>query len=98
LDNIKIGKDEVAYVAHLARLEFKEEEMEKFTSKLNNILLYIDKLSEVETSKIEPLSSATQSRNAFRTDTVQKSISVKDSLANAPEARKGFFQVPKVIE
>jgi aspartyl-tRNA(Asn)/glutamyl-tRNA(Gln) amidotransferase subunit C len=98
LDNIKISKDEVAYVAHLARLEFKEEEMEKFTSKLNNILLYIDKLSEVETAKIEPLSSATRGRNAFRTDTVLESISVKESLANAPEARNGFFQVPKVIE
>jgi aspartyl-tRNA(Asn)/glutamyl-tRNA(Gln) amidotransferase subunit C len=98
LDNIKISRDEVAYVAHLARLEFKEEEMEKFTFQLNNILLYIDKLSEVETSGIEPLSSATQGRNAFRADTVQDSIPVRESLANAPEERGGFFQVPRVIE
>lgn len=98
MDKIKISRAEVAYVAHLARLEFKEEEMEKFTSQLNNILLYIDKLSEVETAEIQPLSSATQGRNAFRTDTVRKSVSVGESLANAPEARAGFFQVPKVIE
>jgi aspartyl-tRNA(Asn)/glutamyl-tRNA(Gln) amidotransferase subunit C len=98
LDDIKISKDEVAYVAHLARLEFKEEELEKFTSQLNNILLYIDKLSEVETAEIEPLSSSTQGRNVFRTDTVQRSVPKEESLANAPEARRGFFQVPRVIE
>ena len=98
MDNIKISRDEVAYVAHLARLEFKEEEMEKFTSQLNSILLYIDKLSEVETSSIEPLSSASRGRNAFRTDTARESIPVQESLANAPEVRGGFFQVPRVIE
>jgi aspartyl-tRNA(Asn)/glutamyl-tRNA(Gln) amidotransferase subunit C len=95
---MKISRDEVAYVAHLARLEFKEEEIERFTSQLNNILLYIDKLSGVGTSEVEPLSSATQRSNAFREDAGKDSISVEESLANAPDARGGFFQVPRVIE
>jgi aspartyl-tRNA(Asn)/glutamyl-tRNA(Gln) amidotransferase subunit C len=98
LENIKISKDEVTYVAHLARLEFKEEEMEDLTSKLNSILLYIDKLSEVDTAQVEPLSSATQLSNAFRDDAMKDSISVEESLDNAPDAHGGFFQVPKVIE
>ena len=51
----KISKEEVAYVANLARLSFGEEEMGKFTSQLNDILLYMDKLSEVDTTGVEPM-------------------------------------------
>jgi aspartyl-tRNA(Asn)/glutamyl-tRNA(Gln) amidotransferase subunit C len=98
LDNIKISKREVAWVAHLARLEFKEEETEKFTAQMNDILSYMDKLSVVDTSGIEPLANATLTKNAFRRDDVRDSFSPDESLANAPEARGGFFQVPKVIE
>jgi len=98
LDKIKITRDEVAYVAHLARLEFTDNEMDRFTFQLNNILLYIDKLAKVETADVQPLSSATQGLNVFREDVVEGSLSVGDSLANAPESRNGFFQVPKVIE
>jgi len=98
LDTIKISRDEVAYVAHLARLEFKEEETEKFTAQMNDILSYMDKLSEVDTSGVEPLANATLRKNAFRTDVVGESLPPEQSLANAPEARAGFFQVPKVID
>jgi len=98
LDNIKISKDQVAWVAHLARLEFKEEETEKFTAQMNDILSYMDKLSEVETAGVEPLANATLRKNAFRTDDVKDSLPPEQALANAPEARGGFFQVPKVIE
>jgi aspartyl-tRNA(Asn)/glutamyl-tRNA(Gln) amidotransferase subunit C len=98
LDTIKISKDEVAWVAHLARLEFREEETEKFTAQMNDILNYMDKLSEADTAGIEPLANATLRKNAFRSDTVAESFLPEQSLANAPEARAGFFQVPKIIE
>jgi len=98
LDNIKISKDEVAWVAHLARLEFKEEETDKFTAQMNDILSYMDKLSLVDTAGVTPLANATMRKNAFRTDVVGESLPPEQSLANAPEARGGFFQVPKVIE
>jgi aspartyl-tRNA(Asn)/glutamyl-tRNA(Gln) amidotransferase subunit C len=98
LETIKIGKEEVAHVAHLARLEFGAEEMEKFTSQLNDILLYMDKLGEVDTAGVEPVTHAIARKNAFRDDAVGASLPVEVALANAPEARGGCFMVPKVIE
>lgn len=98
MDNIKISSDQVAWVAHLARLGFKEEETEKFTAQMNNILSYMDKLSEADTAGVEPLANATLRKNVFRTDEVKDSFLPEQSLANAPDARGGFFQVPKVIE
>ena len=94
----KISKDEVAYVAHLARLSFSEEEMGTFTSQLNDILLYMDQLNEVDTAGVEPMTHAIARKNAFRADTVEASLPTEASLANAPEARGNCFQVPKVIE
>lgn len=95
---MKINKEEVAYVAHLARLEFSEVEIEKFTSQLNDILLYMDKLNEIDTEGQEPLTHATFLENAFRDDLVRPSLSRDDALANAPEERADCFRVPKVIE
>ena len=99
LEKIKISKDEVAYVAHLARLAFGEEEMEKFTSQLNDILLYMDKLQRGRYDRRraddpchrpeERLPGGHGRRRPFPPEA---------SLANAPEARGSCFQVPKVIE
>jgi aspartyl-tRNA(Asn)/glutamyl-tRNA(Gln) amidotransferase subunit C len=90
LEKIRISKEEVARVAHLARLEFVAEEMEKFTAQLNDILLYMDKLGEVDTAGVEPVTHAIVRKNAFREDEVGASL--------PPEARGGCFQVPKVID
>jgi aspartyl-tRNA(Asn)/glutamyl-tRNA(Gln) amidotransferase subunit C len=95
---LKITKDEVKHVAHLARLEFSEEEQEKFTSQLNDILMYIEKLNQIDTTGVEPMSHAIGLNNAFREDHVGESLKHDLSLANAPEARGYFFRVPKVIE
>ncbi|MGZ3592313.1 MAG: Asp-tRNA(Asn)/Glu-tRNA(Gln) amidotransferase subunit GatC [Syntrophales bacterium] len=95
---MKITREEVEYVAHLARLDFSEEEKVKFTSQLNDILLYMDKLNEADTAGIEPVSHAIALQNAFRDDTVKDSLSHELSLSNAPEVRGPFFRVPKVIE
>ncbi len=93
-----ITKEEVGYVAHLARLEFSETEQEKFTAQLNNILLYMEKLNEVDTAGAEPLTHATYLSNAFRDDAVKPSLPHDLSMANAPEERANSFRVPKVIE
>ncbi len=98
LDKIKISRDEVAHVAHLARLEFDEAEMEKFTAQLNEILLYMDNLNEIDTSGVDPMTHAIAQKNAFRDDIVDLSLPPEDSLSNAPEVRGGCFQVPKVID
>ena len=95
---MKITKEEVEYVAHLARLDFSEAEKVKFTSQLNNILMYMDKLNEVDTTGIEPMSHAIALQNAFRDDAVEESLGLELSLSNAPDAMGPFFRVPKVIE
>jgi aspartyl-tRNA(Asn)/glutamyl-tRNA(Gln) amidotransferase subunit C len=93
---LKISSQEVEYVAHLARLEITDKE--KFTSQLNDILLYIDKLNELETKGVEPMSHAIAVTNAFREDKMMNSIGTQQTLANAPDARGDFFRVPKVID
>jgi len=95
---VKREKEEGEYVAHLARLEFQTEEMEKFTAQLNDILLYMDKLNEADTTGVAPMSHAITVTNAFRGDEVKESLSRDLSLANAPEARGDCFLVPRVVE
>ena len=95
---MKISSREVEYVANLARLEITERETEKFTAQLNDILLYIDKLNELDTKGVEPMSHAIAVTNAFREDKIMNSIGTETSLANAPDGRGEFFRVPKVID
>lgn len=95
---MKITKDEVTHVARLARLEFTEAEAEKFTSQLNNILMYMDMLNRVDTTGVPPMTHAIAQKNAFREDTVKPSLGRDFTLANAPDTRGDFFRVPKVIE
>jgi aspartyl-tRNA(Asn)/glutamyl-tRNA(Gln) amidotransferase subunit C len=93
-----ISDQQVEYVAHLARLTISDQEKGKFTSQLNDILLYIDKLNELDTEGVEPMSHAIAVTNSFRGDEILASIGTEKSLANAPDARGEFFRVPKVIE
>ena len=95
---MKITKDQVEYVAHLARLEFSEEEKEKFTTQLNEILLYMEKLNEVDTTGVEPETHAIAIQNAFREDIIWESLPPEVSLANAPAESGNSYRVPKVIE
>jgi aspartyl-tRNA(Asn)/glutamyl-tRNA(Gln) amidotransferase subunit C len=88
---------EVEHIAALARLEFSDEEKEKFTHQLNEILQYIEKLKELDTSKVEPLSHVIELSNVFRDDVVKPSISVEEALKNAPAKVNTLFKVPKVI-
>lgn len=95
---MKITKNEVEYVAHLARLEFTAEESGMFTLQLNDILTYMDMLNRIDTANVEPMSHAIALNNAFRDDNVGQSLSHESALANAPEIRRPFFKVPRVIE
>ena len=91
------GKD-VEYIAELARLKFKDEELEKFTEQLNEILAYVEKLNELDTSGVEPLSHPVEGQNVFRDDIVKISIDREEALRNAPDRSELFFKVPKVID
>jgi len=95
---MKISKDDIMKVSELARLEFKEEELEKFTEQLGNILEYIEQLNELNTDNVEPTSHVLDMSTPLREDKVVEWLSTEEVLKNAPESEDDFFVVPQVIE
>ena len=95
---MRLKNQDVARVAQLARLHLLPEELNQLTIELQSILEYMDKLTEVDTSAIEPFTQAINSSNAFRDDLVTNNPNADAILANAPATAKTFFKVPKIIE
>jgi aspartyl-tRNA(Asn)/glutamyl-tRNA(Gln) amidotransferase subunit C len=95
---MKISREDVEYVAHLARLRFEEEELERFTLQLNDILNYMEQLSELDIKDVTPTFHAMDLYNVFREDEVLESLGAETALNNAPQSARGSFQVPRVIE
>jgi aspartyl-tRNA(Asn)/glutamyl-tRNA(Gln) amidotransferase subunit C len=93
----KITRDEVRHVALLARLELSDAEEELMTGQINGILEYVDKLNELDTRDVEPMTHAIELQNVFRPDRVDPSLDRKDSLANAPGTDGVNFVVPRVL-
>jgi len=85
---MKITKKEVAHIAELARLSFSGKEMELFTEQLNQILVYMEKLNEIDTSEIKPTYHALDLINVFRDDQIEPSLSTQKVLFNAPQSDK----------
>jgi len=94
---MKITQKQLEHVTHLARLNLSDQELDTIRGQLDNILSYIDKLGELDTSGIEPTTHVFSVNNAFREDVVTESLSRKKSLANAPQQNNESFQVPKII-
>jgi len=94
---VSVTLKEVEHIAELARLKFSKEELENFTHQLNQILEYMEKLNELDTKNIEPLSYPIGGNNIFREDELKPSINREQALKNAPDRDDGFFKVPKVI-
>ena len=94
---MKITIDEVKYVSGLARLELQAGEAEAMAGQLDQILSYVDKLNELDTSKVEPTTHAISITNAFREDKLRESLSQKEAIANGPKQNGESFVVPKVI-
>ena len=91
-------KIDVAYVAELARLELTDEEKSVFQPQLENIVKYVEKISEVDVEGVEPMMHGRTLVNAFREDEVRPSLATETALANAP-ARVGYeFLLPKIVE
>ncbi|MBS3779354.1 MAG: Asp-tRNA(Asn)/Glu-tRNA(Gln) amidotransferase subunit GatC [Desulfovermiculus sp.] len=93
----KIDPRDVAAIAGLARLECDEQTLQTFARQLDDILKYMDKLNELDTSNVQPLYSPARQAAAFRTDEVTQEYSREELLANAPEADGSYFIVPKVF-
>lgn len=91
-------KIDVAYVAELARLELSEDEKNLFQSQLEDIVGYVEKISEVDVEGIPPMMHGRETVNAFREDKVGSSLSVEAALANAPKRVGDEFLLPKIVE
>jgi aspartyl-tRNA(Asn)/glutamyl-tRNA(Gln) amidotransferase subunit C len=94
---MKLTTEQVQHVANLARLEIEPQAVEKMAGQLATILAYVQKLSEVDTTGVEPTSHAIALTNAFREDRVHEHLKPESAVANAPEKEDGSFVVPKVI-
>ncbi len=94
---MSLSEKDVQYVAKLARLEVTEQEVAKYTQQLGNILGYIEEMSKLDTSNVEPLTHPLDMKNVFREDLVKPSLTQKEVLANGPEVQSGHFRVPKIM-
>ena len=98
-DVMSVSKEDVKYVANLARLQFSEDEAESLKEDLNKILGYIETLNELDTDHVEPLEHVTEvTADTFRKDEAKEPLDHADALKNAPDADSDYFRVPKVIE
>ncbi|MFH1856413.1 MAG: Asp-tRNA(Asn)/Glu-tRNA(Gln) amidotransferase subunit GatC [Candidatus Omnitrophota bacterium] len=89
---------DVKYVAKLAKIELTEEQTGKFQKQFENILSYVDKLKEIDTGNVPPLSHAVSLKNVFREDKAKASLEIEETFSNAPQRKGNFFKVPKVIK
>lgn len=95
---MEITMDLISYLEELGRIRLTEEEKTKTLIDLTSILEYIDKLNELDTSSVEPLSHAFPLTNVYREDVVTNQNLRDDILANAPTQKDGCFKVPKTVE
>ena len=92
-----ISEEQVKHVAKLASLELSDEEITKYQKDLDEILEYINKLSEVNTENVPATSHVHGSVNVFRDDVVGESLPKDEALRNAPAKNENGFSVPKII-
>ena len=92
-----ISDETIEYVGILAKLELHEEEKERAKKDMGEMLDYIDKLNELDTAGIEPMSHVFPVQNVFREDVVTNGDGSEETLRNAPEEKDGGFKVPKTI-
>jgi aspartyl-tRNA(Asn)/glutamyl-tRNA(Gln) amidotransferase subunit C len=93
-----LTRADVLKVARLGRLKLTEAEVADYTTKLGNILSYVESLSEVDTTDVEPMVHAVELSNVFRADTVVPSLPRAAALQNAPKTDGQFFLVPQILD
>ena len=95
---MSLQPDQVRWVAHLARLDLGEAELETMTRQLSAILEYVDQLQKINTDNVEPLAHPLPIHNVFRHDEPVLSLPVNAALQNAPDRRGNFYGVPAVLD
>ena len=95
---MSVTRDDVRHVAELARLSFSDEEEQRMADELSQILDYVEKLDELDTSGVSPMSHVLDVTNVVRPDTVSARIDRADALELAPDTDGPYVRVPKVVE
>lgn len=95
---MSISEAEARKVAHLARIAVTDDALPALAADLNGILHFMEQLNEVDVDGIEPMTGVEKMRLKRREDVVTDGNQQAAVLANAPDAREGFFAVPKVVE
>ena len=93
-----ISDETMEYVGILAKLEIKDEEKESARQDMQKMLDYVDKLNELDTSKVELMTHIFEMGNVFREDEVTNGDDRDAMLTNAPEVKEGQYKVPKTVE
>jgi aspartyl-tRNA(Asn)/glutamyl-tRNA(Gln) amidotransferase subunit C len=93
---MKVDKKTLEKISHLARLELDASKEEIMLKSLSEILTWVEKLNELDTENVEPLTNMTMEINALREDKVHNHLDREKGLLNAPDRDEKFFRVPKV--
>lgn len=93
-----ISHEDVRYVARLARLRFKDEELDRYAEQLSTIINHVGKIGELDLEAVAPTSRVIHLSNIFREDEVRPSVSQEDALKNGPDVEDGAFRVPPILE
>ncbi|MDX2302206.1 MAG: Asp-tRNA(Asn)/Glu-tRNA(Gln) amidotransferase subunit GatC [Microscillaceae bacterium] len=95
---MKLNKDTLAKIAHLARLDILPEQEDSMLADFNKILAWVDALDEIDTSQVEPLTHISLEINSFREDQIKDTLEREKALSLAPQSNEEYFEVPKVID
>jgi aspartyl-tRNA(Asn)/glutamyl-tRNA(Gln) amidotransferase subunit C len=95
---MKIDKETLNKIAHLSRLEIEDKDAEKMLQDMTNMVTFVEKLNEVNTDGVLPLTTMTHEINSLREDEVKIEQSLAQVMHNAPKKDADYFRVPKVLE
>jgi len=95
---MSIDKDTVRYIGELARINLREEELDKLLPQLFKILSYVEKINELDLENIEPLFNIVEENNVVREDKPVKFNNIQGIIKLFPDRQENFTKVPKVIE
>ena len=95
---MRLSQKEVEHIALLARLKLTDEERQRMTTQLNDIMGFFEQPGELDTTDVPPTSHVIPMSNVLRADVVKPSLPVEDVLENAPDRAGDTFRVPRVVE
>lgn len=94
---MSLSREDVAKVALLARLQLADDELDRMTAQLGQIVDYVEQLQQVDTDHVQPLAHAVELTNVFKDDEVRPSLDRAAALANAPKHDEECYRVPAVL-